>query len=254
MPAQNLLTVGQATTIRKRGEAELVAHNVSIQPDRYTFANFDELNAYLTQVLGAQSEGRGIRGSMSRKGLYLRHGADGTEPVTFGDPVLDAVSSAAGGLVVGDQTIDLREGRRLPIGPASSGDRAMVLPAPNLTFTGIVNGAERWASNDGSMVEFRLGTGRLAFHAWKKSTVYQYWSMGAEISVYNTNCKFKAPTSCRATSCRSTHLVRSSRTATTPTVMIPTSTSMSGGGTHSSQSELRRCAGRNGTMNGLPSW
>jgi hypothetical protein len=175
-----------------RGEAELVAHNVSIQPDRYTFANFDELNAYLTQVLGAQSEGRGIRGSMSRKGLYLRHGADGTEPVTFGDPVLDAVSSAAGGLVVGDQTIDLREGRRLPIGPASSGDRAMVLPAPNLTFTGIVNGAERWASNDGSMVEFRLGTGRLAFHAWKKSTVYQYWSMGAEISVYNTNCKFKA--------------------------------------------------------------
>ncbi len=64
--------------------------------------------------------------------------------------------------------------------------------APYLKHTGTVNGAERWASDDGAMVEYRLGTGRLNFHAWKKSTFYQYWSMGGEISVYDTPAKFQA--------------------------------------------------------------
>src|SRR6266581_676734 len=57
---QNLLTVGEARTIRQDGRAEFVAHNASIQPDRYTFANLDELTAYLGQVLGGQPEGGGI--------------------------------------------------------------------------------------------------------------------------------------------------------------------------------------------------
>jgi hypothetical protein len=192
MSIQDFLTIGQATTIRKDGGAEFVTHNASIQPDRYTFANIEELNTYLGQVLGAQPEGRGIRGSMSRKGMYLRRATDGTPPVTFGDPVLDAISSAAGTLVIGGQTIDLREGRGSPKTTTDLGGGVVVLNAPFLKFTGIVNGAERWASDDGSMVEFRLGTGRLAFHAWKKHTIYQYWSMGAEISVYNTYAKFKA--------------------------------------------------------------
>ena len=68
----------------------------------------------------------------------------------------------------------------------------VVFDAPGLKFTGIVNGAERWASDDGSMVEYRLGTGRLTFHAWKKSTIYLYWSMGGEISVINTYANFQA--------------------------------------------------------------
>jgi hypothetical protein len=36
-----------------------------------------------------------------------------------------------------------------------------------------------------------VGTGRLNFHAWKKKEIL-YWSMGGEISVYNTNAKFEA--------------------------------------------------------------
>jgi hypothetical protein len=75
---------------------EFVTRDASIQPDRYRFANLDELTPYLGQVLGGQSEGRGIRGSMSRKGTYSRRDADGTQAVTFGDPMLDAISSAAG--------------------------------------------------------------------------------------------------------------------------------------------------------------
>src|SRR6266508_2101154 len=161
MSTQDFLTVGQATTIRKDGGAEFVTHDVSIQPDRYTFANFDELNAYLREVLGAQPRGRGLRGSMSRRGMYLRRAADGTQSVTFGDPVLDAISSAAGMLVIGGQTIDLREGRGSPKTPTDAGGGVVVLDAPYLKFTGMVNGAERWASDDGSMVEYRLGTGRM---------------------------------------------------------------------------------------------
>jgi hypothetical protein len=71
MSSQSFPTIGQATTIRKDGGAEFVTHDASIQPDRYTFANFDELNA------------------------------DGAQSVTFGDPVLDAISSAAGVLKSG---------------------------------------------------------------------------------------------------------------------------------------------------------
>jgi hypothetical protein len=192
MSTQDLLTVGKATTIRQDGGAEFVTLDTTIQPGRYTFANFEELTAYLGQVLGGQPETRGIRGSMSRNGTYSRRADDDAQAVTFGDPVLDAISSAAGALVIGDQTIDLREGRESPQAPTGAGGGVVVFDAPYLKFTGIVNGAERWASDDGAMVEYRIGTGRLAFHAWKKSTFYLYWSMGGEISVYDTNANFQA--------------------------------------------------------------
>jgi hypothetical protein len=85
----------------------------------------------------------------------------------------------------------------------------------NLKFTGIVNGAERWASDDGAMVEYRVGTGRLNFHAWKKHTIYQYWSMGGVIGISGTYTTSRPPTLCPTTTCRSTHPARWSRSATT---------------------------------------
>jgi hypothetical protein len=192
MSNQDILTIDQATTIRTDGRAEFLPRDASIRPDRHTFRNFDEFKTYLGQVLGAKVEGQGIRGSMSRKGPYSRRAADGSQPVTFGDPVLDAISSADGMLVIGDETIDLREGLGLPTGPIGADGNVVAHAAPNLKFTSIVNGAERWATDDGSLVEYRLGTGRLYFHAWKKHTIYGYWSMGAEISVIYTPAKFKA--------------------------------------------------------------
>jgi hypothetical protein len=189
MSTQDFPTVGQARTLREDGGVEFVTHGASIQPDRYTFANFGELSAYLGQILGGRPEGGGIRGSMSRKGTYSRRAPDGTQAVTFGDPVLDAISSAAGTLVIGDQTIDLREGQGSPETPTGASG-VVVFNAPYLKFTGIVNGAERWASDDGAMVEYRMGGGRLNFHAWKKS--FFRWSMGAEIGTSGTNTKFQA--------------------------------------------------------------
>src|SRR5512139_1527722 len=107
--SQGLLTIGQVATFRKDGSVEFAAHDASIQPGRHSFANNDEFNTYLGEVLGGHPVGRGVRGTMSRKGTYLRVASDGSLPVTFGDPVLDAISSSAGELVIGDKTIDLRE-------------------------------------------------------------------------------------------------------------------------------------------------
>jgi hypothetical protein len=192
MSSQDLLNANRATTVRKDGSVEFVTHNASIQPGRNTFANFDEFNAYLGKTLGAHPDGKGMRGSISRKGMYSRNAGNSIQGVTFGDPVLDTISSATGSLVIGGKTIDLREGRASPQGPNGTGGGVVAFDAPYLKFTGIVNGAERWASDDGAMVEYRIGNGRLNFHAWKKSTFYQYWSMGGEISVYDTNAKFDA--------------------------------------------------------------
>jgi hypothetical protein len=192
MSNQHLLTVAQATNIQRIGHAEFVANEASIRPDQHRFTDFEELKAYLGQVLGAKVEGQGVRGAMSRKGRYSRRAAEGGQLVTFGDPVLDAIASADGVLVIGDQTIDLREGDRFPTAPLGADESGVAYAAPNLKLTGTVNGAERWASDDGSLVEYRLGTGRLYFHAWKKRTHYGYWSIGAEISIVYTPAKFDA--------------------------------------------------------------
>jgi hypothetical protein len=180
-----ITTIAQAKTIREDGTVEFDMHNTSIQPDRYQFANQNELSAYLLQAVGGEMTG--IRGSLSRKGKYSRCAADGSQVVTFGDPVLDAISSQDGMLVLGDQTIDLRttNGSSVPSG-------VVPFAAPSLVMTGIVHGAERWAAEDGSLVEYRLGSGRLTFHAWKKDTWWGYWSMGGEISIDGTDTKFEA--------------------------------------------------------------
>jgi hypothetical protein len=128
----------------------------------------------------------------------MRRSADGTQAVTFGDPVLDAISSAAGTLVIGSQTIDLLAGRPSvnPLRRAGgAGDGVVVYDAPALKMTGIVSDAERWATDDESYVEYRIRNGRLGFHAWKENYTiagYGYWSMGVEISVWDTATNFEA--------------------------------------------------------------
>jgi hypothetical protein len=196
MLTKDPLTFRQVRTIREDGEAEFVTRDAVIQPGRYSFANQDELNAYVIEVLGGKVERGGIDGVFSRRGRYVRRSADGTQAVTFGDPVLDAISSAAGTLVIGGQTIDLLAGRSPvnPLGRAGAGG-VVVFDAPALKMTGIVHDAERWATDDGSYVEYRIRNGRLGFHAWKDSYGFgrwKYWSMGVEISVWNTPAKFEA--------------------------------------------------------------
>ena len=198
MPTQDSLTMSQVRTIGGDGEAEFVTHDAVIQPGRYSFASQDELNAYLVEMLGAKKQHGGIGGSVSCKGKYVRRSADGTPAVTFGDPVLDTISSAAGTLVIGGRTIDLTALRpgantlgRAPV----AGSGVVVFDAPALKMTGIVHDAERWALDDGSYVEYRIRNGRLGFHAWRQGPSladFGAWDMGVEISVWNTATHFEA--------------------------------------------------------------
>jgi hypothetical protein len=187
----------QVRTIRSDGEAEFVTHGTVIAPGRNSFANEGELDAYLVETVGAKAEHGGVGGVLSLKGGYVRRSADGARTVTFGDPVLDSITSAAGTLIIGSQTINLAAGRlsanRLPRAGIAGG--ATPFDSPSLTMTGIVHDAERWIASDGSYVEYRIRNGRLGFHAWKDNyTVggWGYWSMGLEISVWNTATNFEA--------------------------------------------------------------
>jgi hypothetical protein len=198
MSTQDLLTMRQVRTIRSDGEAEFVTRGTVIRPGRDSFASEGELDAYLVDELGGKAEHGGVGGFLSRKGKYVRRSVAGAQTVTFGDPGLDAISSAAGTLAIGGRTIDPLAGRPLlnPLHRAGgAGNGAVVFDAPALKMTGIVHDAERWAADDGSYVEYRIHSGRLGFHAWKENyTVagWGYWSMGLEISVWDTATKFEA--------------------------------------------------------------
>jgi hypothetical protein len=68
------------------------------------------------------------------------------------------------------------------------GGGGVVAAEPYLKFTGTVNGAERWASDDGSTVEYRIGNERLTFHAWNRRRIFPpYWSEGAKIFTSGAN-------------------------------------------------------------------
>lgn len=188
---EDVLTVSRATTIRDGGRARFSAGATPVSPDRHTFRDFDDLKTHLQQRFGARAEGEGVRGSMSRKGPYARRAAHGGPVVTLGDPVLDAISSAEGALVIGTETINLREDTGSRARGAGAGGTVVAHAAPDLQHTGTVNGAERWASDDGSRVEYRLGKGRLIFQTWKDHSITGYWSMGAEVFIVGTPAEFQ---------------------------------------------------------------
>jgi hypothetical protein len=197
MIAQNILTMSQVRKTLVDGQAEIVTHDAVIQPGVYSFANEDALNAYLVETFGARTQLGGIAGSLSRKGKYIRRSVDGTPAITFGNPVLDAISSANGTLAIGDRTIDLtalRPSANSP-GGASWPGGAVAFDATDLKFKGIVHDAEKWALDDGSYVEYRIRDGRLGFQAWRNGPSISdlgFWDMGVGIWVWNTATNYEA--------------------------------------------------------------
>jgi hypothetical protein len=196
MSVQNILTMSEVRKISVNGQAEIVTHDAVIQPGVQSFANQDALNAYLVETFGARTQLGGIAGSLSCKGKYMRRSVDGTPAVTFGNPVLDAISSANGTLAIGGRTIDLTP--LLPSantpGRSSGVGGAVAFDAPNLKFKGIVQEAEKWALDDGSWVEYRIRNGRLGFHAWRNGPSISdlgFWDMGVGIWVWNTPATYE---------------------------------------------------------------
>lgn len=198
MPAQDSLTMSQVLTILGDGKAEIVTRDAVIQPGRHSFASQDELNAYLVEVFGAKTQRSGIGGSLSCKGKYVRRSADGIPAVTFGNPVLDTISSASGTLTIGGRTIDLsplRPSANTPGRASGAGGGAVAFDAPALKFKGIVHDAEKWALDDGSYVEYRIRNGRLGFQAWRNGPSISdlgWWDMGVGIWVWDTATNYEA--------------------------------------------------------------
>jgi hypothetical protein len=175
---------------RERGtELRIGPEPVELSPGRWQFADMDDLVAYLESAFDVTaSDSGGVTGRLSRKGSYIRRRPDGTRALTFGEPVLDQVTSPLGELVIGGQVENLaRDGgllRRTPAG--SAGPSGPIAAGSDLVLTGEDNAVERWASEDGSKVEYRSGTASLTFRAWKKKQWTGYWSMGAEITTSGT--------------------------------------------------------------------
>jgi hypothetical protein len=195
MPTQDVLLIDQIRTVKGDGQSDFITHDAVIRPGRSSFASQDDLNAYLVKVLGAKLQNGGVVGSLSHKGKYVRRSADGTDAVTFGDPLLDSISSATGTVVVGGRTIDLKPLRPGANTPAQPGSGGVIFDAPALKFMGIVHDAEQWVSEDGSYVEYRIRNGRLGFQAWRRGPSIQdlgAWEMGVQVSVWNTPMKYEA--------------------------------------------------------------
>jgi hypothetical protein len=183
---QDQTTIRQAVTRPGHGGAQLEGRDALFAAGDGKFASPEDFTRHLCEVLGAQPVDGGVRGSMSVKGSYRRHGADGADAVTFGDVVLDETTSASGMLILGDRRIDVAA--LGPVQPSGAPAAPPVVPADNLVYTGDVNGTERWVAPDQSMVQFRAAPGvTLTFHAWKRSHWYGYWSMGAGVTADGLN-------------------------------------------------------------------
>jgi hypothetical protein len=198
MSQQEFRTISQVLRKQSSGRVEIVTNNGVIQPSTHSFTDRNALNAYVVETFGAEADGGGIRGSLSRKGAYVRRSLDGTPAITFGNPVLDAIASANGSVIIGGQTIDLTPlsagANALAVGSAP-GAGAVAFAMPALKFQGIVNDAERWSLDDNSYVEYRIGNGRLGFQAWRHGPSVAdlgFWEMGVGISVWNSYSDYEA--------------------------------------------------------------
>ena len=179
-------TIRQAVTRLAHGGAELEVRDASFPAGDGTFASADDFARHLCEVFGAQLVDGGVRGSMSVRGSYRRHGADGGDAVTFGDVVLDETTSASGALILGDRRIDVASPD--PAQPPGAPILPPVVHADDLVYTGDVNGTEQWVAPDQSMIQFRAAPGvSLTFHAWKRSHWYGSWSMGAAVTADGLN-------------------------------------------------------------------
>lgn len=189
MSKQERLTMSKIVKITPEGTAEIITDDSEIEPGQHSFASQETLNEYLIETFGATTQNGGITGTFARTGSYHRRSADGASAITFGDPVFDTISSAEGSVLINNQTFDLSP---LLLETNTAGetsepeDNIVASGASDLKFRGIVNDAERWASDDGSLVQYRIHNGSLNFQAFKKGpsiTNLGAWKMGVLISV-----------------------------------------------------------------------
>jgi hypothetical protein len=147
------------------------------RPEARSYANMEELVAHIAEITGAEpSSPTSIRYRMVRRGSYVRQQEDGSHAISFGDPVLDSITSPVGEIVVGGRSL----------GTVTPGRRSARLLRANVCQPGPDNLQTCW-SEDGSLMVISDEDGSsVRFHVWNDSNLLG-WSMGASIATTGPN-------------------------------------------------------------------
>jgi hypothetical protein len=169
-----------------------------IRSAKWEFADQSELVDFLAETLGMKSEAGTLRGTVRRRGKYVRHDDRGRKTATFGDPILDLITNVHGELSIGGQrislgaadlrapsnqigglssvdlTVNLDEATRLDVAQAARGESEQVLTESTGEAIALATVRSRTFVRNGHKMRFR---------AWKKNLAL-YWSMGAEIETW----------------------------------------------------------------------
>jgi len=142
------------------------------RPEARSYANMEELIAHVAEISGADpSSPTSIHYRMVRRGSYVRQQKDGSYGTSFGDPILDSITSPVGEVVVGGRSL----------GTVQPGSHGAQLVEATICQQGPEN-LQTCRSEDGSLIVISAPDGSsVRFHAWNDDDWLQ-WSMGASIS------------------------------------------------------------------------
>ena len=171
-----------------------------VKSTRWEFRDRAELVDYVGQLLSLDMRGDGLRGKAVRYGKYDCQGPNGERAFTFGDPILDLITDAEGGIVLGGRRIDLaaielespryRSGgiRQIDLGVVADEVRSFQVAQAasgqgDFTLVECTQDAVALASTNPSQRDFYAGGTHLRFKAWKKNYAV-YWSIGAEVETW----------------------------------------------------------------------
>lgn len=177
-------------------------HAGKLQALRSQFDDHPELMAFLGRSVGLPTDRDGIRGTLRRRGKYVRRNRDGRAVLSFGDPILDLLTNDQGELTVGRERLafgseDLRQASDR-LGGMSNVDLKSY--GQNLSPYDLARTA--MAGEEFSVIEASAGAIALAsitsrtfvrdgdtmrFRVFKRRRFGGYWSMGAEIETWGQN-------------------------------------------------------------------
>jgi hypothetical protein len=167
---------------------------------RWQFRTSQELVDFLADTLGLEVQDGGLRGTITRRGKYVRRDAKGNRVNGLGDPILDLITNEYGELEVGGQRMSLgsaelrepkyRMGGLADVDLGVKADevaayhlRRAAMGLGDFVVTDTSDGVTAFASTNPSQRDFFLDGDHLRFKAWKKKR-FLYWSMGAEVETW----------------------------------------------------------------------
>jgi hypothetical protein len=147
------------------------------RPEARSYADMEELVAHIAEITGAEpTSPTSIRYRMVRRGSYVRQADEGSHAISFGDPVLDSITSPIGEVVVGGRSL----------GTVAPGGRSAFLLPATVCQPGPDDLQTCW-SEDGSLMVISDEDGSsVSFHVWNDNS-WLSWSMGASIGTTGPN-------------------------------------------------------------------